>query len=120
MVESSIRSTGLSSAIRIDSRMGMSGDHEQLFEIRHRQDLTHVAIAVEQADVRLVATGVIAQQEQHAQRRTIHVSGALQIDHITLRIPVLTLVSITEGLMRIDVEASIGIASRRERVCQYE
>src|SRR3546814_10365910 len=59
-----------------------------------------------QADVRLVATGVIAQQEQHAQRRTIHVSGALQIDHITLRIHVLTLVSITEGLMRIEVEAS--------------
>ncbi len=60
-------------------------DLEQLREVGNTQHPAHIAAAVDDADIRRVATGMIAQQQQHAERRAVEVFGVAQVHDIAAR-----------------------------------
>src|SRR5690606_6680729 len=108
MVDKSMRSAGLSSAIRTVSRLSTeSGNAEQLLEVGNGQDLAYIGVAVDQPDICTIAACVVTQQQQHAKRRAVEVGGITQVDHVALGGYLNTLVGIAKLLMSTKIETSL-------------
>jgi hypothetical protein len=79
-----------------------------LFEVGDSKDLAHVAIAIEQTDLRMIATGVIAQQQQHAEGGAVEVGGALQVNLVALGRAVDAFVGIAKRLMGAEIKTPLN------------
>ena len=58
--------------------------------------------------MRTVAAGMVTQQQQHAERGAVQVSGVFEVYNVALRGAVDALVGIAKFLMRTEIEASLN------------
>lgn len=61
------------------------------------------------AHIRIITSGMVAQQQQHAERGTVEVGGFLQVNHHRIGPAGLTLVGVTKFLVLAEIEASLDL-----------
>lgn len=84
-------------------------DPEQLLEIGNCQNPAHIAVAVGDYDLGIIATGKVPEQQQHAQRRTIQIGGFGHVDLVFHDAAVSTFIGITELLVGAEIEAALDL-----------
>jgi hypothetical protein len=74
-------------------------------EVGNRQDLVDRRAAVDDRDVGAITSGTLAQQQQHAERRAVHVLGLREIDDVARLLVLGVLERLAELLVQVEIEA---------------